>query len=37
MTFGNMSQNLWPNMLPFSLAGQFGQIIKKSFVLEIKI
>jgi len=26
MTFGNMSKKLWPNMLFFSMSGQFGQI-----------
>jgi len=29
MTFGNMSQKLWPNMLLFSLGGKFGHTKKK--------
>jgi len=36
MTFGHMSQKLWPNMLLFFPAGQSGQI-KKSFVSKKKI
>jgi len=37
MTFENMSQKLWPNMLVFSLTGQFGQIWKNHFFQKQKI
>jgi len=36
MTFGNTCQKLWPNMLLFLRAEQFGQIFKNQFFQKLK-